>query len=222
LVRRHLSYTDRTGEVAFAVIMVIIINGYVSLSNLNTGFLYIVFVNLGACLAWGLIDGFIYAISNSIERNITRNKLMLLKSLTEKQNVLDDKQVLGRVEDAFDDTFLSSFSKEGKGAIAKNVLEYAPQASVKDNRVLTKEDALGWVSIVLIYLTVGFLLALPFLVLSDKITAWFISNFVGVLWLFWYGTQLGKSVGKYRLILGFAMAAIGISFIVGSYLVWAG
>jgi hypothetical protein len=48
LARRHLSYTDRTGETAFAVIMVMIINGYIALSKLNTGFLYIVFVNLGA------------------------------------------------------------------------------------------------------------------------------------------------------------------------------
>ena len=46
LARRHLSYTDRAGETAFAVIMVMIINGYVSLSKLNSGFLYIVVLTL--------------------------------------------------------------------------------------------------------------------------------------------------------------------------------
>ena len=78
LARRHLSYTDRTGETAFAVIMVIIINGYVALSKLDTGFFYIILVNLGACASWGFIDGFIYSVSKSIERNDNRKKLLLL------------------------------------------------------------------------------------------------------------------------------------------------
>ena len=51
LLMKYLSFVDRVGEVAFAVLMVIIINGYVALSDLNTGFGYIVVVNLGACLA---------------------------------------------------------------------------------------------------------------------------------------------------------------------------
>jgi len=76
LLSKYLTYTDRTGEAAFAVLMVIIINGYVALSDLNTGFTYIVAVNFGACLSWGTIDGLIYAISSAIERNNIRNKLI--------------------------------------------------------------------------------------------------------------------------------------------------
>ena len=49
---KYLSYADRTGEIAFAVLMVIIVNGYVALSDLNGGFPYIVAVNLGACATW--------------------------------------------------------------------------------------------------------------------------------------------------------------------------
>jgi hypothetical protein len=82
---KYLSYTDRIGETAFAVVMVIIINGYVALSDLNTGFLYIVTVNIGACVSWGFIDGFIYAISSSIERNNLRKKLIFLKSVTREK-----------------------------------------------------------------------------------------------------------------------------------------
>ncbi len=42
MAKRYLSYSDRTGEITFAVLMVIIINGYVALSDLNSGFGYIV------------------------------------------------------------------------------------------------------------------------------------------------------------------------------------
>jgi len=222
LARRYLSYTDRTGEIAFAVLMVIIINGYVAISNLNTGFLYIVVVNLGACAGWGFIDGFIYAISSSIERNNLRNKLTLLKRIVREQNNSNNKAVMEKVESNLDDTFFSSFNKEGKEAVAKDIVTYVSEASLEDNKVITKEDALGWLSIILIYLTVGFLLALPFFVFSNKVLAWLISNLSGVVWLFWYGFQLGKSVGKYRIALGFSMSAIGLSFLIISYIVWVG
>lgn len=220
MVSRYLSYTDRTGEIAFAVIMVIIINGYVALSNLNSGFLYIVAVNLGACGGWGFIDGFIYAISSSIDRNNLRNKLLFLKNLSQEKDETYQKKLADKVEKQLDDSLLSSFSEEGKKEITKNIITYAPQATVEKNILITKDEALGWLSIIGIYLTVGFLLALPFLVFPDKILAWFISNLIGVGWLFWYGVQLGRSVGKAKLVLGFSMAAVGIAFLVISYLVW--
>jgi VIT1/CCC1 family predicted Fe2+/Mn2+ transporter len=215
LFSKYLSFADRTGEVAFAVIMVITINGYVALSNLNTGFVYIVEVNLGACLTWGIIDGLIYAISSSIERNNIRNKLLTLKSYVKGPNVLDT------VEASLDDTFLASFSVEGKEAIAKDIVAYVPDASLQKSRVLTKQELMGWLSIIGIYLAVGFLLALPFLVLPNKVFAWFVSNGFGVAWLFGYGVQLGRTAGKNRWVLGIIMAVVAVVFLSLSYFVWA-
>jgi VIT1/CCC1 family predicted Fe2+/Mn2+ transporter len=218
VIRRNLSYTDRIGEIAFAVIMVIIINGYVALSGLNTGFLYIVFVNLGACAGWGFIDGFIYAISSSIERNSVRVKMKFLKSLSKEKG----QDVLSQIESSLDETFLSAFDTAGKEAIAKDIITHVQQASVENGKILTKSEVLGWLSIILIYMATGFALALPYLILPNKVTAWFISNLIGLLWLFWYGVQLGKNAGKYHLLLGFLMSGIGIVFLIVSYLVWVG
>lgn len=212
---KHLSFSDRTSEVAFAVLMVIIINGYVALSDLNSGFIYIVAVNLGACASWGIIDGLIYVISDSIGRNTVRNKLRQLKSCVNCENSLD------QVKKSLDETFLEGFDDEGKSAIAKAIITHVPNASLGENKVITKEEALGWLSIIGIYLLVGFLPALPFLILRDKALAWLISNISGVAWLFWYGVQLGKSSGKSRLLLGLVMAAISILFLAFSYRVWA-
>ena len=206
---------DRVGEVAFAVLMVIIINGYVALSDLNTGFGYIVVVNLGACLSWGTIDGLIYAISSSMERNNLRNKLVELKSCTKGENTL---QV---VKNNLEDTFLASFDEEGKDAIARDIIAHVPDASVDENKVLTKKELMGWLSIVGIYAVVGFLLALPFLVLPDKIVAWVVSNALGVAWVFWYGVRLGKVAGKNRWLLGAIMGVVSVLFLAGSYLAWA-
>jgi hypothetical protein len=214
VVSRYLSFEDRTGEIAFAVLMVIIINGYVALSDLNYGFLYIVAVNLGACFGWGMIDGLVYAVSNSIERNRTRNKLVMLKQCAACHDTPE------KVTKSFDDTFLAGFDDEGKKAIAKELIVHVGQAELGKAKVLTKEDIGGWLSILGIYLTVGVLMALPFLVLPDKFLAWVISNSLGVAWVTWYGVQLGKAVGKYRWLLGLVLGATAIMFLIVSYLVW--
>jgi VIT1/CCC1 family predicted Fe2+/Mn2+ transporter len=213
LASKYLSYADRTGEIAFAVIMVVIINGYVALSQLNTGFVYIVAVNIGACLAWGIIDGLIYTISSSIERNTAINKLATLKKAVNKPDILNT------VKNSLDDTFLTGFDKKGKEAIAREIVTHVPNVTFEENKAFTKKEILGGLSIVVIYLTVGFLLALPFLVLHDKVLAWFISNGFGVGWLFWYGMQLGKAVGKNRWVFGVLLAVLSVSFLVWSYFI---
>lgn len=215
MAAKYLSYADRTGEIAFATLMVIIINGYVALSRLDTGFVYIVAVNLGACVSWGIIDGLIYAISSSFERNNKRKKLLQLKSCVNCEKSLDN------IRKGLDETFLVGFDKEGKDAVAKEILAHLPNATLEENKVITKKELMGWLSIIGIYLAVGFLLALPFLILRDKLLSWLISNGIGVSWLFWYGVQLGKSAGRNRWILGLLLAVVSILFLVVSYFVWA-
>jgi VIT1/CCC1 family predicted Fe2+/Mn2+ transporter len=193
--------------------MVVIINGYVALSNLNSGFVYIVVVNLGACTAWGTIDGLIYAISSSIERNQARNKLRQLKA-----NV-NNPAAIEIVCQSIEDTYLDGFDDEGKAAIAQQIIKHVPNAALEKGKVITREEALGWLSILAIYLVAGFLLALPFLVLQDKVLAWTISNVCGVAWLFWYGMQLGIAAGRNRWAFGFMMAAITVGFLAWSYLI---
>jgi VIT1/CCC1 family predicted Fe2+/Mn2+ transporter len=172
-----------------------------------------VVVNLSACTAWGTIDGLIYAISSSIERNNAQNKLRKL------QATVDNEQAIEVVCKTLEGTYLASFDDAGKEAIAQEIIKHVPNASVEENKVLTRTEVLGWLSILVIYLGTGFLLALPFLVLHDKILAWVISNASGVAWLSWYGVQLGKSAGKNRWALGAVMAGISILFLSWSYFI---
>jgi VIT1/CCC1 family predicted Fe2+/Mn2+ transporter len=194
--------------------MVIIINGYVALSDLNTGFLYIVGVNLVACVGWGMIDGLIYAGSSSIQRNRTRNKLLALRSNADLQTSIEN------TKRSLDDTFLAHFDEKGREAIAREIVAHVPDASLSSSQLMTREEAIGWLSIIGIYMLTGFLLALPFLVMQHKLLAWLTSNLFGTAWLFWYGVQLGKFAGRNRWLLGFVMGLTGITFLVISYVVW--
>jgi hypothetical protein len=212
--QKYLSFTDRTAEVAFAVYMVIIINGYVALSDLNTGYWYIVAVNLGACLGWGIIDGMLYFTSSSINRNNTRKKLILFKSAK------NDEASRKKLKSEFDDTFLENFDDESKEKIAGEMLQRSSQASPGPDKLITKVEAIGWLSIILIYVIAGLLLALPFLIIPDKFVAWIVSNLIGCAWLFYYGTKIGESLGKHRVLLGLITAGLGVVFLLTSYVVW--
>jgi VIT1/CCC1 family predicted Fe2+/Mn2+ transporter len=134
----------------------------------------------------------------------------------------EGKDQLAKVKDVLQDTFLANFDDTGKEAIARDIVANAPDASLEESRVINKEEMLGWLSIMLIYLITGFVLALPFLVLPNKMNAWAFSNLAGSAWLFWYGVQLGNSVGKHRLLLGVSLAMVGIAFLLISYFVWTG
>lgn len=212
LAHRFLSTTDRISEIAFAVFMVIIINGYVALSNLNTGFGYIVAVNIGACFGWGFIDGLLYFVSSSITRN--SNRRLMLRSKTGRVSKEE-------AEEALDDTIFEALDRPGKDAVLNDFTQHLPSVQIQKEKVITRDEALGWLSIVLIYIGVGFILALPFLILPDKLVAWLVSNLIGTAWLFWFGVQMGKSIGSHRLTLGLTMVGLGLLFLAISYLVWS-
>ncbi len=214
IAKKYLSFSDRMGETAFAVIMVLIINGYVALSDLNTGFWYIVVVNLAACCGWGLIDALIYITSSSIDRNEERKKAILFKSAK------DDEKSLNEVKKAIDGTFMDVFDDVGKEKIVREMLNNSAGVSVRADRLVAKKEALGGISIFLLYVVTGFILALPFFVMPNKFNAWILSNLIGSSFLFYYGTLLGKALGRNRLLLGVGIAGWGLLFLLISYLVW--
>jgi VIT1/CCC1 family predicted Fe2+/Mn2+ transporter len=194
--------------------MVVIVNGYVSLSELNTGFLYIVAVNVGACVAWGFIDGFLYLLSSTMELNASRILLRRLRSEPDKTNA---KQELSK---NLDGTFLQALPPEGRNAVAEAALRHLPDVGIEEPHFVSKKVALGGLSIFLIYLSVGVILSLPFLLIPNKVVAWLVSNSIGIAWLFWFGAKLGQSAGRSRWLSGLVLAVFGIVFLALSYFVW--
>jgi hypothetical protein len=69
-------------------------------------------------LSWGTIDGLIYAISSSLERDNLRNKSIGLKACLKSEGTLQ------LVKNNLDDTFLANFDEAGKDAIAKDIMAY--------------------------------------------------------------------------------------------------
>jgi len=213
--KRHLDFTDLISEAAIAVYMVVIINGYVALSQLSTQFYYILAVDIGACVAWGFLDGFTYAIGGSIDRG---QETTLIRDIQSEKS--SDKAVDKIIED-LDDTFLSRFTPKAKRTIALEVLKNSTEASIPKQHFMTREDLGGLASIIGIYLTAGVALSIPYVIIPNKIDAWILSNVLGIAWLFYYGFTVGKIVGTKRVLIGLFTATAGIIFLVLSYLTYA-
>jgi VIT1/CCC1 family predicted Fe2+/Mn2+ transporter len=212
---KHLDYSDLVTESAIAVYMVIIINGYVSLSQLNTEFYYILAVDLGACLAWGFIDGFTYGISGSIERG---NQAKVIQMI---QNEKDSERAINEVVEKLDDTFVEQYSEAAKISIASEILKNSSTVSAVKKGFMTREDLGGMASIIALYLAAGVILSFPYIILPNKIDAWALSNGLGIAWLFFYGYRVGGILGEKRILIGFVTMSAGIVFLTVSYLVYA-
>ncbi|MFI5419495.1 MAG: hypothetical protein ACHQ1H_00860, partial [Nitrososphaerales archaeon] len=183
--RKHLDYTDIVTEAAAAVYMVIIINGYVSLSQLNTQFYYILAVDIGACLGWGFIDGFTYGVSGSIERG---NQAKFVREI---QSEKDSNKAVNEVVGQLDDTFLSQYGDDAKRIIALEILKNSSNVSTVKKGFMTRDDLGGLAAILSIYLVAGIVLSFPYVILQNKIDAWILSNGLGIIWLFYYGYRVG-------------------------------
>ena len=194
--------------------MLVIINGYVALSNLHTQFYYIVAVDIGASIGWGLIDGFAYAMSEAIVR---ANQVAIAEKI---QSDAKDTSI-DKIVDELGDTFLSQISYEGRRNIAAEILRNSSNVSIKEPKILTREDLAGLVSILGIYLSAGIALSISYVILPNKFNAWLVSNVIGIGWLFYYGYTIGKIGGQRRILLGLLTSLAGIAFLVLSYILYA-
>ncbi|MFI5420514.1 MAG: hypothetical protein ACHQ1H_06065, partial [Nitrososphaerales archaeon] len=184
--REHLGLADLITESAVAVYMVVIINGYVALTDISTSFYYIVALDIGASLAWGLIDGFTSAIGTSADRG--RQATFVDKLRKEAKS----DQAITEVVEELDDTFLSRFSNEGKRNVASEVLKNSERASDAKPTFFNREDFDVLTAIVAVYLTAGIALSLPYVLLPNKVDAWALSNIIGIAWLFYFGYSVGR------------------------------
>ena len=210
--KKNLDYSDLISEAAAAVFMVVIINGYVSLAGIRTQYYQIILIDIGACLAWGIIDGLTYAVGSSVDRGMQTDLVRKIQSEKNSEVAIDD--IVGE----FDGTYLSNLTETDKKSIAVEVLKKKPLIHNSKPKFITTEERKGFLSIIGIYFVAGILLTFPYFILPDKFQAWISSNLLGIGWLFFYGYNAAKITGSRRILIGLLTSSIGILFLILSIL----
>lgn len=159
---------------------------------------------LGATLAWGVIDGVIYALLAVFERGEKHRFLAGVQAAGTRDEGLQ------AVADEFDYMLEPITGAEQRRLLYADVLDH-----LRDSRpqpvMLTREDLYGALACVVVALLAVLPSLLPLVVLRDY--SWVAirtSNFVSVVVLFVTGYRWGKYSGGSPIKTGLLLAAMGV------------
>lgn len=197
--RSLLSPSDRHSEILFGLIMVLTITGTV---GLETGSRKAVLsAGIGACIAWGIVDGIIFVYGNLLERG--RIALAAREASTCKEEGCD----LRKIREELEDTIVDTLSEREKHEVARHIRERLKP--VENHTHATKEDIMGGIAAGMLVFLSGIPVLLPFLFL-DGIWAMRLSSLIGFILLFAIGYRWAGYIGQSRFWTGVTMMGVGM------------
>ncbi|HEU4386212.1 MAG TPA: hypothetical protein VFV34_00345 [Blastocatellia bacterium] len=206
--RRYLDPASRLGEILFGVIMVLTVSLTAGLTadSGKEGARQLLWAVLGCNIAWGVIDGLMYAMGCITVRSGQARLILAIQETTNQYRALDI--IRGEVEPKFE--FLTH--PEQREALCRSILAYASTRRVRRVSV-TKDDFFGALACFWLVILACLPAAVPFLFLSDPVTALRISNALMVAMLFILGVKWGQYAYTNRWVAGMVMVGLGLSLV---------
>ncbi|NJD52897.1 MAG: hypothetical protein FIB07_08535 [Candidatus Methanoperedens sp.] len=198
--RSLLSPSDRHSEILFGLIMVLTIIGTVELATGSR--MAIISAGIGACIAWGLVDGIIYVYGSLLERG------RIALAAQEASTCTGEGCDLRKVKEELEGTIVDTLSERERHEVAQHIL--IRLKPVENHTHATKEDILGGIAAGTLVFISGIPPLLPFLFLDDT-WALRLSRIIGFIMLFAIGYRWGGYVGRSRFQTGVIMLAVGIA-----------
>lgn len=209
-IRRHLDPADRLGETLFGLIMALGFTGAVKWAQEDAD-AHALFVGILGCnVAWGIVDGVMYALGEVFERG---RKARLARQVHHAASEAEANEHVAR---ALDDRLGPLTRDEDRTQVHRWVLERIRSEAPAPAR-LAWADVLGATAVALIVIVATLPILVPFLFVDDATLAVRLSHGVAVLELAllgaWWARLVGASVWRISLaltILGLALAAITV------------
>ncbi len=198
--RTILSPSDRFSEILFGLIMVLTITGTVWLGTHSTK--AIISAGIGACIAWGIVDGIIYVYSSLLDRG------RIALAAQEASTCTGEGCDLRKIKEELEDTIVDTLGEREKHEVAQHIL--VRLKPVENHTRVTRDDILGGIAAGLLVLVSGVPPLLPFVFL-DGIQAMRLSRIIGFVMLFGIGYRWGSYVGRSRFWTGVTMTGIGVA-----------
>jgi hypothetical protein len=212
-IREHLDPVDRLDEVLFGLIMAIGFTGAFRLGLDETDSRTLFVEILGCNLAWGIVDGSMYAMSRLHDRG-RRERLhrSVVKAPTEED-------ALRRIAKELDDRLVPLTTEAERRQIYERVLTLLKRSRHERAR-LHRSDVLGGLAVALAIVLSTLPVVLPFLVITNPDIAVHVANAVATAMLFglgwWWGRAVGASPWGVGLALTlFAVVMVGVTLLLG-------
>lgn len=195
-----LSPSDRHSEMLFGLIMVLTITGTVWLGTNSTK--AIISAGIGACIAWGIVDGIIYVYSSLLERG------RIALAAQEASSCSGEGCDLIAIKEELEGTIVDTLGEREKHEVAQHILMRLKP--VENHTHATKDDILGGIAAGMLVFVSGVPPLLPFVFL-DGIQAMRLSSVIGLVMLYAIGYRWGSYVGRSRFWTGIIMMSVGIA-----------
>lgn len=206
---RHLDPATRMGELLFGLIMTLTFTlgaGLVIDEEGREGVRAMLIAILGCNLAWGVIDGVLYVMSELFERGRLRRVGRNVRHSA--SDVEAESVVAGEFDPLLANVTDESTRRQLYRTVAGNLRAAEPGA----NRV-TREDLMGGLAAGWVVFACSFPAVLPFLFLDDLHLALRISNAILIVLLFVVGYRTAQHTVARPWMAGAAVALLGVGLV---------
>lgn len=203
---RHLDPASHMGEILFGLIMTLTFTlaaGIVIQEEGRAGAREMLVGILGCNLAWGVIDGVLYVLSQVFERGRQRRIAFNLKQAR------SDTEAHGMIAAEFDDSLVQVTDESTRRTLYETIAEHVRRTALPPNRVglddLKGGFAAGW-----LVFACSFPAVLPFLVIDDPQRALRVSNAILLLLLFIVGWRAARHTLAKPWLAGAVFVLVGL------------
>ena len=202
-IQRHLDPATRLGEILFGLVMALGITGAVRLSVEPTDNRELFIAILGCNLAWGVVDGVMFAMLAVFERG---RKFRIVSGVLAAPT---EEAALQQIAKGFDDRLAPLTTPEERQRIYRGILNLARRADRKPPQ-LQLEDVFGGIAVGCIILMATLPILVPFMIVSNTNHAVRLSNLTALALQFWLGCWWGREIGANPLRAGAGVTCVGV------------
>lgn len=161
---------------------------------------------MGTCIAWGVVDAVIYALTGVHERNHYVRFVSRVKNKSKKE-------AIDQIEDELDDSLIGVLKKEEKDRIAEQIFLTINNAAPKRQHV-KKDDVFGGIASFLISFVIVLPTMVPFVLNLKLGLAIRLSDIIAAAMLFIVGYISGGREGMNRISWAITITLLGVVIVV--------
>jgi len=206
-----LDPADRMSETLFGIIMALSFTCTLSVSAGGTATVHtMLWAALGSNLAWGVVDGVMYLLTNLTDRGHQRTVVRSIRTAASTEQA--DALILGAIPEVLAPAI-------GPADLAR-LRDVANAGELPPPPRLHGRDFIGAVGVALLVIGATVPIAIPFMLSHDPRTALRVSNGIALLMLFGLGWGLGRYSGFPPLgaslgMIGLGAACVGVTIALG-------
>ena len=200
--RGLLSPVDRVSETLYGLIMTLTFTCTLNIAAAErTRVSQMLYAAIGCNVAWGLVDGLMYVLTEDAGR---RHKLKILSFIQRTPSPERARKVIS-------DELQPLIGQDLETDTLENIRQELLRAPKLPAESISKLKDLITALAIFVYAVLStFPVAIPFLLFRDTWWALRISNFVAIVMMFFCGWYLGRYIGRKPLFTGCMMSLIGI------------